>query len=549
MKVNLPLMIQDPMTIRTSTDPNMPRFEKIDVETTDDCRDFLDGPVTPKVAVLDFDPATGELLPGARLAENLVKGKARYDISEDIYSPGFIQVSVLGAILKTMRLFERPEVLGRPITWAFGAPQLLVIPRAGDWANAFYERSSHSLQFFSFTNPNDETQTVHTSLSRDIVAHETAHAIIDGIAPALYDAVTPQSLALHEALADLVALITAVGSYNLRHGVLDQTQGNIRDSTVFSSLAPEFGAALDREGGSSALRNLHNETALKPSMREPHELSTVLSGALYAVLLQLYDDVWQQENLDLTRAHYALSVAAIVFGRLVFRAIDFLPPGEVSFADYGRALVAAERSATGAVRPEIATLVDEFRKRGIIAKNSGLEVNRDGWDAVPRVDAQLLLQNESDAYEFVNENRALLNVPAGVPFRIAARYHTKKDSPPKAKAHVYKEELILKVSWDVTESHDFDPQFPNTRKVQCGTTFVVDWYTGAVETVLTADIAPQKAERDGMIEELYASGLLDHPAEMRAEERSAATVDVDVRSGSLRLSGAARLLHIAGRQS
>ena len=50
---------------------------------------------------------------------------------------------------------------------------------------AFYERESHSLQFFHFPSksPTNALTTVYTSLSHDIVSHECGHAILDGIAP------------------------------------------------------------------------------------------------------------------------------------------------------------------------------------------------------------------------------------------------------------------------------------------------------------------------------------------------------------------------------
>ena len=161
----------------------------------DGIRDFGDGPTTSRVVVEDFDPLTGKPLAGAEFVPPGPKRKmGRYRLSDDIYSPEFIQASVLGTVVKTMRLFSDKSALGRPVKWAFDHPQLRVLPRAGEGANAFYERESRSLQFYYFRNPNNPAQTVYTSLSRDVVAHETGHAIIDGIAPALYDAITPQSL-------------------------------------------------------------------------------------------------------------------------------------------------------------------------------------------------------------------------------------------------------------------------------------------------------------------------------------------------------------------
>ena len=61
MKVRIPLMIQDPTTTRYH------KLEKA-VEGFDPDREeyFLDGPVTRRIAVLDFSPVTGELVTGAK---------------------------------------------------------------------------------------------------------------------------------------------------------------------------------------------------------------------------------------------------------------------------------------------------------------------------------------------------------------------------------------------------------------------------------------------------------------------------------------------------
>src|SRR5688572_20746648 len=228
MKIKLPLLIQDQLTAQIK---DMPSIQ--DDYYEEDF--FLDGPVTKRVAILNFDPETGALSPGVpfRRADN--GEDAGYVIADrnNLSSIDFNQVSVFATILKTMKMFEEPDTLGRRLTWAFNGPQLLVVPRAGEWANAFYERETHSLQFFYFHAEGDSNRPIYTSLSHDIVCHETGHAILDGIAPDLYNCISPQALALHEAVADLTALTVALRSGVLREAVLKQTGGDLKGRTIF----------------------------------------------------------------------------------------------------------------------------------------------------------------------------------------------------------------------------------------------------------------------------------------------------------------------------
>ena len=130
-----------------------------------------------------------------------------------IKSTHFIQASVFATVFRTMYMYEQPDTLGRKVGGASTRPQLLVVPRAGWLANAYYERALAQPPVLLVRA---ESKIVHTSLSRDIVAHETAHALIDGIVPDLYDAYDPQSLALHEGIADLTAVLIAFRSDKLR---------------------------------------------------------------------------------------------------------------------------------------------------------------------------------------------------------------------------------------------------------------------------------------------------------------------------------------------
>src|SRR6185312_9036868 len=110
------------------------------------------GPVSPRVAVIDFEPNSGTLGPPARFVAP--KGRARrgsyevlhpVNINDRDVDPVATAVSVFGAVHKTIGMFEEEDALGRAVDWAFDAPQLLVVPRAGEMANAYYERESQSL--------------------------------------------------------------------------------------------------------------------------------------------------------------------------------------------------------------------------------------------------------------------------------------------------------------------------------------------------------------------------------------------------------------------
>ena len=91
-----------------------------------------------RVAVLDFDPETGMLSePVPFLAVQGTQRLGRYKVGEeskkrpDIHDINFLKVSAFATVLKTMAMFEGPDTLGRRVVWAFGSPQLFIVPRAG----------------------------------------------------------------------------------------------------------------------------------------------------------------------------------------------------------------------------------------------------------------------------------------------------------------------------------------------------------------------------------------------------------------------------------
>ena len=253
---------------------------------------FLDGPACRRVAIVDFDPDTGAALsPPATFTPyqqgQTARGRFRFD--GEGTSASTIAVNAFGTVFQTIRMFEGPDALGRQVTWAFPGEQLLVVPRAGEWANAFYDRATRSLQFFWFAGRDD--RTVYTALSRDIVAHECGHALLDAVVPSLYDSSTPQAIAIHEGVADLVAVLMALDSDRLRTAVLARSDNSLEGANAFNGIAEEFGLARAGANGVQrrALRELDNTSTLKDlAGARPHELSTVLSGIFYDSLSAIF---------------------------------------------------------------------------------------------------------------------------------------------------------------------------------------------------------------------------------------------------------------------
>jgi hypothetical protein len=556
VKVRIPQLIQDlVLTQHKGLEPTM----NVDVENDDL---YLDGPVSRRVAVLDFDETTGHVVPGARFLRPAAgRELGGYELRKpgDLAARDFNQVSVYATVLKTMNMFEHQDTLGRKIVWAFDAPQLLVVPRAGEMHNAFYERESHSLQFFFFPSARDG-RTVYTSLSQDVVAHECTHAILDGIAPALYDALAPQSLALHEAVADLGAVVMSFRTRPLAEAVLQQTNGDIGAANAFSWIAEEFGAAGDPSGRTDALRSLGEYKTLDPAdpahlvdRDEPHGLSELLTSALYAVVSRSYAQLRPLQEREHGRNaaawREALFRAAERFKRLVFRALDYLPPGEVSFADYARAIIACDQASHPQQGQERDWIRDELVKRHAVARRADLEVETDYEHAALRdMDLEALKESDWEAYGFVGRWRELLRVPADIPFVVHPRCHVNKLTYLGQGGREERAELLLKVSWDHLEPNGADfPEAPQ-RRIRAGTTLAIDWQSRHVRAILTSDLGEeQQAARGRALRQLAESGRLQVGRRALGPDGRAlpGTIMAAARNGVLRVHGAARTLHIA----
>ncbi len=324
-------------------------------------------------------------------------------------SPGnlhFHQQMVYAVSMKTIEHFER--ALGRPVQWrprqdparprydgGYRA-RLLLRPHALAVANAYYSPDEGSVLFGSFaletSGSTRRAFPIHTCLSHDIVAHETTHAIIDGLYRRFSEPTNLDVLAFHEAFADIVALLQSFDMTQFLEYEIRTSRGDLEADTLLGKLAVEFGnAARGREAlrsvigssdGGTWVRSAPDSSALT-GLTTPHARGAILVSAVFDALIAIYEsrtsDLFRIAtggtgrlpdgaiHPDLARrlSEEAAKAARHLLGMCI-RALDYLPPVDVTFFDFLRALVTADYELVPDDRFNYrVAIVEAFVKRGI----------------------------------------------------------------------------------------------------------------------------------------------------------------------------------------
>jgi len=335
-------------------------------------------------------------------------------------SPQFQQQMVYATAMSTINHFER--ALGRVALWAPRTvneeaeetdryvQRLRVYPHALRTANAYYspQRKALLLGYFAASKTRSVDTLpgglIFTALSSDIIAHETTHALLDGLHRGFLENTNPDVFAFHEAFADIVALFHHFTMPEALRQAIAGTRGDLRRQNLLAALAIEFGQAT----GKSGYAGLRNAIGQPPTPldyeknTEAHNRGAVLVAAVFDAFLQIYSsrsaDLFRlatggtgivpegeiSHDMVIRLAQEASKAASHVL-EICIRGLDYCPVVDITFGEYLRALITADRDLVpDDQRGYRVAFVSAFRDRGIYPANvKSLSEDSLVWEAPP----------------------------------------------------------------------------------------------------------------------------------------------------------------------
>jgi hypothetical protein len=392
-----------------------------------------------RVAVIDYDDSRKKYYRPVDLDEPGILISNGLPPSET--DPRFHQQMVYAVASDTIEQFEL--ALGRRIHWrraerSLNAPKgwlpddilsLNLYPHAIHQANAFYSPEAHGILFGYFRAAGTAVglsipgQPIFACLSHDVIVHEMTHAILDGIRGCFMEQTNPDVAAFHEAFADLAALFRHFSHREVLLDAIARTGGRLytpalkgdsladlasqsglssgEEPNPLIELAAQFGEAT---GSRFGLRSAIGQPKSMRDLQEPmdcHERGSILVAAVFDAFFQVYMNraaktfrIYRSaggiERDDLTSPLAdalcdEATTTASEFFRICVRAIDYLPPVDVTFGDFLRAVMTAQTDYDPEDTDNICDAwMQSFRRREILPDDAAF-FSMDGlvWPVEP----------------------------------------------------------------------------------------------------------------------------------------------------------------------
>jgi hypothetical protein len=540
---HLPIPARRPLRVY-AFDPSRGKLLGNEMQIDVRYRSLAPGPVEKspsydQIAVVDYDGSRKKYYRPVNLDDPFIL--IPNGIAPSQTDPRFHQQMVYAVVSDTIEQFER--ALGRRIHWHRGERplnakrgwladdilHLMLFPHAMQQANAFYSREAHGILFGYFkAGPDDPGhnlpgQTIFTCLSHDILVHETTHAILDGLRGHFMEQTNPDVAAFHEAFADLAALFRHFSHREVLLDAIQRTGGRLytpamqgdrlADQAARSGLAMgdqlrnplielagQFGEAIGLHKGLRSAIEMPKTMKELNETTECHERGSVLVAAVFDAFFTVYlqraaghfrifraAGGREQEDLPAPLADALCNEAmqtADDFFRICVRALDYLPPVDVTFGDFLRAVMTSETEYDPVDREGIRDAwMQAFRRREILP----VDARFFSEDALcwPSLEGDDPLHREIEGLPFggpmgygylerkrtaaalkgfldIRANQTLLELDPRVPYSIASFHPT------------YRVNRDGSVKWDlVVEIVQTRDATPTTFPIRGGTTMIV----------------------------------------------------------------------------
>jgi hypothetical protein len=410
------------------------------------------GPIGEYLEVVDYDPASACFYEPVDLREPRLIAQDGLPPSEG--NPKFHQQMTYAVAMTTIRNFEK--ALGRRALWRSHTAndgtddekeefvqRLRIYPHAMREANAYYSPTKKALLFGYFPATirqpglHQPGGTVFTCLSHDIIAHETTHALLDGMHRRFIELTNPDTLAFHEAFSDIVALLQHFSFPEVLRHQIARTRGDLGSANLLGQLAQEFGVAIGNYGAlRDAIGKVDPQTGKwAPLVPDPQDYQTVFEphargSILVAAVFDGFISIYKSRVADLLRiatggtgmlpsgalhpdlvnrlAEEAAKAARHVL-LMCIRALDYCPPVDLTFGDYLRAIITGDKDLVpNDDRGYRVAFVEAFRRRGIYPPNvRNLSIDSLCWPDAKKQDKGSFQQVASKMNYTLNRTRYL----------------------------------------------------------------------------------------------------------------------------------------------
>ena len=419
---------------------------------------LADGPIGYRVKVVDFDATANVLYEPLRISrDSKSQSQDQFEPNEKwtlaqrkrwekkvLSNQQFHAQNVYAIVMRTLARFE--FALGRRVAWSFGGHQINIAPHAFCEANAFYSEEDQAL-FFGYFVSSKSGRTVYSCLSHDIVAHETTHALLDGLRDGFTNPSSPDQAAFHEGFADVVALLSIFSLSDIVEAALlpspvgkmkkgprlIATSAVTRDAIINSillGLGKEFGRETDGARADCLRRSVELKPRTNildsPEFQEEHDRGEVFAAAMLRSFLAMWLNriaklgTFEGDKYNLEMVIEEGTKAADNLLTMAIRALDYCPPVDLTFGDYLAALLTADsEAAPDDLRFRYRKVIkDTFASYGMVSTPDRTDPESGRWLKFSENESitysqthyESMLHDKEEVFRFLWENRDALGI-------------------------------------------------------------------------------------------------------------------------------------------